>query len=298
VWIHHPRYRRAVKDLADTLLQREFRFRALPPVCFLCGGFDSARRHTIRRYLSKNRPALHVFYAEDVWARISALPNLSAMQMENYVAQVSDVVAIIVESPGTFTELGAFSMSDELRHKLLLILDERFKGEASFVSTGPVRWTDQDSLFKPSVHADFAAILLAMPEIEERLDRIPGLGQVKLDDVAKSAKHSLYLLCDLVAITAPATVESLTELAGETFMQGSTDALARIPTHLELARAMHHVESKKISGIEYFYRPDATRPPFSSSKRLSLRGARARFVSALLALPDARAVLAQLVGTP
>jgi hypothetical protein len=87
----------------------------LAPVIFLCGGFKSPAREALRVYLGKYDADLAVFYAEDAWSKISANPALNALQMEDYLAKLADLVIVLVESPGTFTELGAFSLSELLR---------------------------------------------------------------------------------------------------------------------------------------------------------------------------------------
>ena len=78
--------------------------------------------------------------------------------MEAKLAALSDFV-LIVESPGTFAELGVFSLSDELRKKLLPILDIKYRSGQSFVETAPVRWTNRDSDLRPSIWVSHESIL-------------------------------------------------------------------------------------------------------------------------------------------
>ena len=62
--------------------------------------------------------------------------------MEAKLAGLSDIVIIIVESPGTLAELGAFSLSDPLRKKLLPLLDKKYRTGQSFVAVlhaGPTK---------------------------------------------------------------------------------------------------------------------------------------------------------------
>ena len=89
--------------------------------------------------------------------------------MEDQLAGLADVVMIVVESPGTSCELGAFSLSPGLRKKLLPLIDISFKGSQSFINTGPVRWIDKESDYGPTIYGHHDVILEVMPEIERRL---------------------------------------------------------------------------------------------------------------------------------
>ena len=55
------------------------------------------------------------------------------------MAEVSDAIILFVESPGSFCELGAFSYADALfSDKMIIVLDEQYRNDRSFISTGPV----------------------------------------------------------------------------------------------------------------------------------------------------------------
>ncbi|MEO6390669.1 MAG: retron St85 family effector protein [Pyrinomonadaceae bacterium] len=139
-WLKHPRYEPAVQRLVTYLKADKYRFKSLKPLVFLCGGRGPGPRDQIYAYLRKYWPDLHVFYAEKVWDVIASQGHLNALQMEETLAEMADMLVIIVESPGTFAELGAFSLSEPLRTKLLPILDIQFEGDDSFINTGPVKW--------------------------------------------------------------------------------------------------------------------------------------------------------------
>jgi len=50
------------------------------------------------------------------------------------------MLLLVVESPGTYAELGAFSYAEHLRPKLLPILDRTYRHEDSFLASGPIKW--------------------------------------------------------------------------------------------------------------------------------------------------------------
>jgi len=133
LWLNHPKFVRVRDEILEAVRRNEYRFRRTQNVLFLCGAAQSSRRDRLAEYLRKKRKDTLVFFAEDVWAAISQIKQLSALEMEAELAALSDIVVIIVESPGTFAELGAFSLSDPLRKKLLPILDQKYRTGQSFV---------------------------------------------------------------------------------------------------------------------------------------------------------------------
>ena len=133
-WFEHPAYRPIRDELIARFKSRAIRFQSLKHVIFLCGGNSSPRRTFLFDYLRRWTPDALVFQADDVWTRLVAFPDLSvnALAMEEKLAELADALIIIVESPGTFAELGAFSISPPLRKKLIPILDAQYEDAASF----------------------------------------------------------------------------------------------------------------------------------------------------------------------
>jgi hypothetical protein len=158
----------------------------LKHIVFLCGAANSIARPNLHNYLSTwEAETMLVFKADDVWAKIASTAGLNALQMEGLLADLADAVIIIVESPGTFAELGAFSNSEPLRRKLLPVLDIRYRDANSFINSGPVHWVNSDSLFRPTVTVDLSTILVAAKEITDRLDRLEPPSRQRVDNVLR-----------------------------------------------------------------------------------------------------------------
>lgn len=242
-WLNHPAYLRTREKLVAQLKGRLGPFRHLPPIAFLCGGRGSSRRELLRDYLARHVPDVRFFNAEDVWAHISHLGHLNALQMENQLARLADLVLVIVESEGTFTELGAFAASAELREKLLPVLDRKYRAELSFINTGPVKWVDDDSRFRPTIFGDFDAFLRNVGEIEERIRRIPKTGRPSAGEAGRKLherpKELLYLLCEILAITGPASREQCADIL--TCLLGAKPAID-VPSLLGLAVTLEFAE--------------------------------------------------------
>ncbi|PYK66962.1 MAG: hypothetical protein DME50_03960 [Verrucomicrobia bacterium] len=288
-WLHHPRYARQRDALIELFQDKIYHFPTLRLVVFLCGGANSPVRERIAQYLRTKTKTL-VFYADDVWARL-AREDLNALQMEDQLAGLSDIVIIVVESPGTYCELGAFSLSAELRKKLLPIIDETHKDTASFINTGPVRWIDKESRYGPTLYGNHAVVLELIPEIERRM-RPLRFRQVKhVTDIAAQPKYLLFLICDLVAIIGPVSLSQLeyylTKIVGP-ITQLTIQNLLGLAMSLKLifCRNDYYYCELNRGEMHYFRRKKFLRPPAE----------RAKFMSVLQTIPEASRVLDQVTS--
>ena len=299
-WLQHPKYASTRDRLIEYLRSEKYRFRRLEPVLFLCGGAGSKRRDTLRDYLRKHKPWVNVFYAELVWDLLSSQVGLSALKVERDLAALADLVIIIVESPGTFAELGAFSLSDELRKKLLPIVDVSYQGVPSFITTGPLSWINTESTFAPTIYVSLPRILQAADEVEERIGRVARTGSVRITDLAASPKHLLFFLCDLIAVIHPATGDTV-----EYYLQRIAPSLLgsdiSVQTLIGLATAMGLLRTKRITSKEVYYMPAdaaAIERPYHHTRMLDLPSQRAAHAAALLSIQEARDVLVALERLP
>jgi hypothetical protein len=299
-WLENPRYVRARDKVIDYLRSDSYRFRGLLPVVFLCGGAGSISRDTLRDYLLHNKSNLNVniFYAERVWNLIASRTDHSALEMESELADLADLVIIIVESPGTFAELGAFSLNDSLRQKILPIVDSIHSIEQSFIGTGPLKWIDADSKFAPTVYVSLLRILESIDQIEERIKRIRKPSTIKISDLSTSPKHLLFFLCDLIAVIYPATIEMIEHYLGQ-IAPSILSSKISVGTLVALAAAMDLLRSTEIKaagGKETYFSPTMSyelEHPYHGLK-LNLPSQRAAHVSVLLTVPEAKAVLDEL----
>ena len=171
-WLNHPRFKPVRNYVLSAFKRKEYHFRKAKSVIFLCGAKRSVARQNLADYLNEYHKNTLVFFADDVWDFLASQEDQNALEMETQLARLADMVCVIVESPGTMAELGAFSNNEELRYKLLPILDRRKKNDKSFIKSGPITWIDKDSLFAPSIWTAPAVILDCLPELEDRLSRI------------------------------------------------------------------------------------------------------------------------------
>jgi len=295
-WLAHPRYVPLREGLINHLRSSRYRFRKLDPVVFLCGAAESKSREAVRNYLGKHSPDLDIFYAEKVWSEIVNLGERDALQMEEDLAKLADLIVVIVESAGTLTELGAFSLSPSLRQKLLPIVDKNYQGDSSFITNGPLHWIDAESTFRPTIYTNLAIVLSAADQIEERIKRIPESHSVKIEDLSTSPKHLLFFTYDLIFVIYPASISMINYYVSAIVPSLAASAI-NVPTLVGLAVAMgllRSVTTKDHHSSEVFYAPvDVNRigRPFHHSRLLYLEARRVEHSSVLLAIPQAKAVL-------
>jgi hypothetical protein len=112
---------------------------------FLCGG-AAAEKQDLRRQLGTSLAGLRskyrysVFYPEDMFVElVLGHQKEDLLSLENLLAKSVSTVVILLQSPGTFTELGAFSNHDLLKEKLVVVVDPKYRNSQSFINTGPIR---------------------------------------------------------------------------------------------------------------------------------------------------------------
>lgn len=295
-WLNHPRFVRARDGTLDHFRAREYHFRKANPLVFLCGGRESCPRDWLAKYLGSKHPDFHVFYADEVWSLIAESQDLNALQMEEKLACLADMILIVVESPGTFAELGAFSLSDRLRKKLLPIIDKKYQSEESFINTGPVRWIDKDSQFKPTLWANQSRVLEVVGELEDRLALLPRPRARRIKDLSASPKHLLFFLCDLVTVFGPSPLEHIQYFVDR--------VLGKLPSTecrslVALAKTMDLMQIVPDSdGANMYYRRLGKGGLFSlrHTNYIDIASLRAGVVGVMLMIRDARTAL-ELAGS-
>lgn len=272
MWFKHPRFLSAKTYLISEFKDIDKRKKSsdmkeargalfgrgpLPKLLFICGGDPKYcnRRGEIEHYLSKHAKHLLTFRAEYAWETISnTQPGYNALKLEEWLADLSDAVIIIVESFGTVAELGAFSLSAPLRNKLLPILDRRFKDDESFINTGPVRWVDQDSIYKPTIYADFETILTVIPEILSRIDsNRPKFYNSRTEEKTLgkflfTKKEMLFVIILIITSIGPVDDDNIIDICKSSFGTNKKSEIEEIKLLISLCVALEIVSHVDISG--------------------------------------------------
>jgi len=112
---------------------------------FLIGsghGVRNSLRDPLRRELLDvlYYPSLEVFYPEELFDELLQRKNqIDLLRLENLLAKSVHVIVIVLESPGAIAELGAFANHRELKKRLVVIVDQKYKKDKSFIMLGLVK---------------------------------------------------------------------------------------------------------------------------------------------------------------
>jgi hypothetical protein len=189
-----------------------------PNFVFLCGGRTQesgsilSARDFFNRHITANEAELagRVKLAETIndWFDHDIFSDL--LELEGYLADLSDLIVLFVESAGSIAELGAFAASDALQPKTLAVLNSAHPQGRTFISDGPVRriksgdeamvlyyeWNAQD-LADAATLAEFKDMSGDLIQFFIRRKR-SWAKERKLN--VKSHGHTMLLIADLVEL--------------------------------------------------------------------------------------------------
>ena len=77
-------------------------------------------------------------YPEDMFMEMLNRKKYDLLTLEKFLANNSDIILIVCESPGSFTELGAFVNNSDTLEKVVILLQTKYKNTKSFIRLGPV----------------------------------------------------------------------------------------------------------------------------------------------------------------
>ena len=197
---------------------------------FLCGANAtdaiSARRKAIMKFAEKNLPDTQFFIAEEMFSILQKEEKEGNMlDIENEISEFTDNIVVVLESPSSFAELGTFSHNSELRKKLIVINDSKFRDSESFINMGPIKAIEEtsgkDYIISYKMNEDGVCKLDAIGDIYAPLSKIlEGPAQTRPSEVSLGecnpannfSKKSAMLVHDLVYFSGPVKHKELVEI--------------------------------------------------------------------------------------
>lgn len=140
---------KTLDSIKSHLEKNESKFITYPKFIFLCGKaidgqYKKTNRGILQNYLQKQSEDIFIVLSERLWEE-SFNSNIDLLTFEEFLAEISDVIVLFCESPGSYCELGAFAYANKLfSDKLVIVIDEQYKEAKSFIMTGPVAKAKQD----------------------------------------------------------------------------------------------------------------------------------------------------------
>jgi hypothetical protein len=230
------------------------------PIIFICGGAakvtdpePASIRDALLRCLGKKR-ALQLIVAEDYkdWINDSTYKDL--MSFEDDIAQISSLIILVLESPGSLTELGLFSSNFDFISKLLVLVSAKHHKEDSFIRLGPIRYLESMSNY--CVHAypwdprqPGKTVTPYISDIENDITNF-------LNQSTKSEKfskdnngHVAFLVYEIINIMRAAKLKEIHDFLITVGIQIKQDEVKRI---IFLLTKIYFVEKIKHGNIDYY----------------------------------------------
>lgn len=119
---------------------------------FLCGrAYDknnTSLRDRIKPLLEKEKiygKRIRVLYPEEMLMDyLDRYKDCDLLYAEKILADNSDVIVVICESPGSLVELGAFSNNDDTNQKLIACVAQKYRNQKSFIIKGPIKYLERN----------------------------------------------------------------------------------------------------------------------------------------------------------
>ncbi len=227
---------------------------------FLCGGETNIRssepvsiRDAMYRELAKDSAVekrIRVAEHYKDWSHDSIYRDL--VSFERHLAELSSVIVLVLESPGSIAELGLFSVVDEFQGKLLVFIETDHYKSSSFIKLGPVDYLEK-------VHKNVAECHRWMIEVdrETRFDPKaaqelqPELAEAVLLRAKKPAPERPFrptswldtalLICDVLNLCSALTLRE---------MRSILERLGYAKTDSELRQFLFLLEKVRLIAIE------------------------------------------------
>lgn len=200
---------RISNKIRDDIYKPAFNFKT---TVFLCGA-DITQKDKIRYKIAealKRRFWADIIYPEDIFDELLySSKTKDLLSLEGLLADSVDAIVLIPESPGSFAELGAFANDEQLRSKLICLVDKKYKKDKSFINQGPLRLVKKAN--------PFGLIFIDPDDIDEEIDKlISSLRKMKKASVKRGDKISLLqlenFLLPSIYLLEPVSKETLVNL--------------------------------------------------------------------------------------
>lgn len=171
----------------------QFTISNAPDYIFLCGGplnapDRSLRAHFYTSKIKSNTILLgRVLLAEDAdkWYR-SQVEFSDLLELEEHIAGLSACILLFVESPGAIAEFGAFSQMKLIQEKLLVVVEDSYYDQQSFIRHGLIERTKRE---RPATLLSYP--WLSPPGADGGRNIDPGFVNDTLNEIESSVTHFL-----------------------------------------------------------------------------------------------------------
>ncbi len=232
---------------------------------FLCGGLIDAEatippslRDRFLSYTATIEDSIHdtIVLAEKFKDYFKENLYSDLLVFEDEIANMSTLVIILLESPGSLVELGMFCTKPPLYKKLLIVAPQKeAKDEDSFIYLGPLEYIKKKSPTSVAIYP------WADPKIahysKDNLDDLCDLIHNKLRSRNKTEKfniknsgHVAYLVCEIINLCYPILISDIELALAAMEIELSTSSISR---HLYLLSTFNLIKQLHYSSYKYYY---------------------------------------------
>lgn len=201
-------------------------------LCFVCGAADPGEGKPLslrRQFLDwsrSNEPNIVCVQAEnavtDLLRQVDERRSSRDLAViESAIADTVDSLLLFPESPGSFAELGLFSVNEKISKKMLVAVAPQHQGD-SFIILGPIKRINSQSSYSPQPIVLSDALDASFEQIRTRL--VGGAGST--GTYGRRYAHSewkSYALRDQLSI-----IDKLTDLSGSITEEDLFDLVFKI----------------------------------------------------------------------
>ncbi|WP_296592117.1 retron St85 family effector protein [Methylophaga sp.] len=270
---------------------------------FTCGGevnplaiVSPSFRDRFLHYTAKKHPIIYsgVVLAEAFKDYFRDNFYTDLLVFESDIAQLSSVILVFLESPGSLVELGMFCSKPQSYKKLVIVADrDKVEAQDSFIYLGPLEYIKRK-------HSNSVAIYpWPDPAISEYDDsRIEDLCHIlndKIERLDKSQKlsqdnsgHISLLISEIVSICYPILLSDIELVFQALDVDISQNTISR---YLYLLSILGLIAKEPYSSYQYYYptNPDRKRINFSltkTDKRVDVINLRMRLMQSFISAND------------
>ena len=263
-FIKDPKITHLIGGISSLLKSKKIFLSRKRHIIFLCGGSNkNSARIKFIKYALQHLPDLTIFLAENATKDLISHDNpgfINLSDFETVVADIADCIILFPETPGAIAELGLFSGSSRARKKLLVVNDEQFQSQDSFINRGPIETIDKKSQFRSRVILDLTGRSPKFSHVKEKLTILGKLrnratfSHQNLKDMSRREK--MFVILEVVNLFRMLSLQEIQEVIEVIFGKLSSGELRN---SLSILFAAGYV--KRSGPDEKFFAP--TNPPHS-----------------------------------
>lgn len=294
---------------------KNFRSSLLPKFVFICGKQildengkilpDQELVDNIRYYILQQLEKQHeqLDYGKDVKIANCVLSEElynqdlaeDILSFEELLAEISDCIIIVAESPGTYCELGAFVLNNKFMKKTIVINEDNPDYKNSFITRGPVKKVKDNDPERVILHNGLGRIKIST-EFNEKI-KIIAREKVEIEPIQKDAeldvKFLIYEFANIVEIFQPIEGYEIQEIFKKIFeidkydirnkRQNKINSMKKV---IELMEAMKLVN--KVNGMYYLNKAFSFYNVIATINRKEFNELRLRYLSRVYKLEPKR----------